>query len=65
MGLPLALLAGRVVRDQLYGVGPGDWPTIVVVAGFMTVVVAAAALVPAVQAAHIDPARVLQHEAAD
>ena len=65
IGLPLALLAGRLVRDQLYGIGPADWPTILLVAGFMTIVVVASALIPAVQATRIDPARVLQHEAAD
>ncbi len=65
IGLPLALLAGRLVHDQLYGIGPADWPTILLVAGFMTIVVVASALIPAVQATRIDPARVLQHEAAD
>jgi putative ABC transport system permease protein len=62
-GVPLAVAAGRIVRDQLYGVGPTDWPTILMVAGFMSAVAVAAALAPAVQATHIDPAVVLKHEA--
>jgi predicted permease len=61
-GVPLAIAAGRIVRDQLYGLGPADAPTLALVAGFMTVVSLAAALVPAVQAARIDPAAVLKHE---
>jgi putative ABC transport system permease protein len=63
-GLPLALAAGRVVREQLYGVGPADWPTILGVAGFMTVIAVAAAVAPAVRATRIDPVVVLRHDAA-
>ena len=62
-GVPLALAAGRILRDQLYGIAPTDWPTIVLVAGFMAAVALAAALGPAVQAMRIDPAVVLKHEA--
>ena len=32
-GVPLALAGGRVLRDQLYGIAPTDWPTILAVAG--------------------------------
>ena len=63
-GVPLALAAGRVVRDQLYGISPSDWPTILAVAGFMMVVTVAAALAPAVRATRIDPVVVLKHDAA-
>jgi putative ABC transport system permease protein len=61
-GIPLALAAGRLVREQLYGVGPTDWPTILMVVTFMTAVAVAAALAPAVRAARIEPAVVLNHE---
>ena len=61
-GVPLALLAGRLVREQLYGVGPTDWPTILMVVAFMTAVAVAAALAPALRAARIEPAVVLNHE---
>ena len=63
-GLPLALAAGRVVREQLYGIGPSDWPTIIAVAGFMTVITVVAAVAPAVRATRIDPVVVLKHDAA-
>ncbi len=62
-GVPLALAAGRMLRDQLYGIAPTDWSTIVLVAGFMAAVALAAAMWPAVQAMRIDPAVVLKHEA--
>jgi putative ABC transport system permease protein len=63
-GIPLALLAGRIVREQLYGIGPSDLPTILAVAGFMTFVTIAAAVTPAVKATRIDPVVVLRHDAA-
>jgi putative ABC transport system permease protein len=62
-GVPLALAAGRIVRDQLYGIRPSDWPTMVLVVGVMAVVALVAALAPAVQATRIDPVLVLKHEA--
>jgi putative ABC transport system permease protein len=63
-GIPLALAAGRVVREQLYGIGPSDLPTIFAVAGVMTLVTIGAALAPAVKATRIDPVVVLRHDAA-
>ena len=51
------------MRDQLYGVGPSDWPTILLVVGIMTAVALVAALAPAVRATRIDPVLVLKHEA--
>jgi predicted lysophospholipase L1 biosynthesis ABC-type transport system permease subunit len=63
-GVPLALAAGRVVREQLYGIGPSDWPTITAVAGFMTLVTIVAAVAPALKATRIDPVVVLKHDAA-
>jgi putative ABC transport system permease protein len=63
-GMPLALGAGRIVREQLYGIGPSDGPTIVGVAGFMALITAVAALGPAVRATRIDPVVVLKHDAA-
>ena len=61
-GVPLALVAGRILRDQLYGIEPTDWPTILLVGGFMAAVALAAAFAPAVRAMGIDPAVVLKHE---
>jgi predicted permease len=62
-GVPLALAAGRILRDQLYGIAPTDWSTVVLVAAFMGAVALAAAIGPAVQAMRIDPAVVLKLEA--
>jgi putative ABC transport system permease protein len=61
-GVPLALAAGRLLREQLYGIGPADWPTVMAVAGGMAAVTLAAALVPAVHAMRIDPTVALKHE---
>ena len=62
-GVPLALAGGRIVREQLYGIEPADWPTILLVLGVMGAVALAAALGPAVRATRIDPVLVLKHEA--
>ena len=64
VGVPIALAAGRVVREQLYGIGPSDWPTILGVASFMTLVTVVAAVAPALSATRIDPVVVLRHDAA-
>jgi putative ABC transport system permease protein len=61
-GGPLAVAAGRLLRQQLYGVGPTDWPTLLLVTAFMSMVSLAAAFLPAVQATRVDPASVLRHE---
>jgi putative ABC transport system permease protein len=64
-GVPLALVAGQLLRQQLVGVGPADWLTLVLVATFMATVAMAAALVPAIRATRIDPVETLRHEAAE
>ena len=63
-GVPLALAAGRASREQLYGIGPSDWPTILAVLGLMALITVVAALVPAVRATRIDPVVVLRHDTA-
>jgi putative ABC transport system permease protein len=62
LGIPLTFLAGRVVRQQLYGVGPADWVTLVSVGGSMALVAGIAALLPAIRATRIDPAAILRHD---
>ena len=62
VGIPLSIAAGRVLRQQLYGIGPADGPTLALVVAVMTAVTVAAALLPAVKAMRIDPAVVLKHE---
>ena len=61
-GVPLVFAAGRIVRQQLYGVEPADWLTLLGVGGTMSVIAAIAALLPAIRATRIDPARILRHE---
>ena len=62
LGIPLAVVAGRIVRQQLYGIGPADWVTLVGVGASMAVVATVAALLPAMRAARIDPAGILRHD---
>ena len=62
LGAPLTLAAGRIVRQQLYGVEPADWLTLVSVGCAMSAIAAIAALLPAVRATRIDPAAILRHE---
>ena len=64
-GIPLALASGRVLRDQLYGVEPVDWPTLLAVGLCMAAIGIAAAVLPSLRAARIDPAVTLRHETAD
>jgi putative ABC transport system permease protein len=61
-GVPLALGAGRIVRQQLFGVRPADWFTLLLVAAFMATVAMAAALIPAIRATRINPVETLRHE---
>jgi macrolide transport system ATP-binding/permease protein len=62
VGIPVALAAGRVLADQLYGVKSYD-PIALGVAAFVLLVCSAAAGIgPALQASSIDPARTLRSE---
>jgi putative ABC transport system permease protein len=61
-GVPLGFAAGRILRQQLYGVGPFDWPTVLMAGVFMSLVAATAAFMPAFHVARIDPASTLRHE---
>jgi predicted lysophospholipase L1 biosynthesis ABC-type transport system permease subunit len=61
-GVPLAVAAGRLLRQQLYGVQPTDWPTILLVAAFLSMVSLAAVFLPAMHATRVDPVSALRHE---
>jgi ABC-type antimicrobial peptide transport system permease subunit len=62
IGVPLALLAGRTFKSQLYGIGGQD-PRIYVVAVIVLIVSAVvAAAIPARRAASVDPTRALRGE---
>lgn len=59
-GVPLALVGGSLLREQLYGIEPTDWQTILAVGGFMAAVTLVAALIPGLRAMRIDPGAILK-----
>jgi putative ABC transport system permease protein len=61
-GVPLSIAAGKLVEQQLYGVGPADLQTLGVAVSVMAFVTVTAAFVPAVRAMRIDAVSVLKHE---
>jgi putative ABC transport system permease protein len=61
-GLVISLVATRLLKTFLFGVGPSDPTTIAVVAGGLTSVAMAACYVPARRATVVDPLIVLKSE---
>ena len=61
-GIPLALVAGRAVGSQLYGVTPYGVVSFSIAAGSLMVVTVAASLIPARKAAGVDPLVALRAE---
>ncbi len=62
LGIPAALLAGRVGASLLYDLSPTDPLTLVVTTGLLVAVAAVAGLIPARRAAAIDPLLALRAE---
>lgn len=62
MGIPAALLAGRFVASQLYGVEPVDLPAAAIAIALLLTVSAIAGFIPARRAASIDPMIALRYE---
>ena len=62
IGIPCALAGARLVRSQLYGVGPNDPSTIIGASVIFVLTVLVASLVPALRAAKIDPMEALRQE---
>jgi ABC-type antimicrobial peptide transport system permease subunit len=60
--LPLAVLGGRLISSQLYGVSCGDPLALAVAAGALAVCALIAALDPASAAASISPVTALRTE---
>jgi predicted permease len=61
-GLGCALLAGRFIASQLYGVAPSDPATICAACAVLLIVAAAACWIPARRAMRIDPMAALRFE---
>jgi putative ABC transport system permease protein len=61
-GVPAALVAARLIRAQLYGVGPADPHVFVLVSGVLSVVAGGAMALPAIRASRTDPISTLRAE---
>lgn len=59
-GVAIALLAGRFVQSQLYGVTASDPVTVIAVAVVMLLVVAGSTLIPAIRASNVSASRMLR-----
>jgi predicted permease len=62
IGLGVSLLLGGLVESLLFGVGRTDGPTLIFVALVLTGAAGVAAVIPAVRAAHVDPAVALRSD---
>ncbi len=61
-GVPAAMMLGRLVSTQLYGIQPRDPQVALWTMAILAVVSAAAGLIPAHRASRIDPILALRHE---
>jgi putative ABC transport system permease protein len=61
-GLAAALMLGRLIASQLYGISANDPLTISTVAGLLLLVALGACWIPARRAARVDPVRTLRFE---
>jgi len=59
-GVAVSMLPGKLLQQQLFGVGAFDGPTYLAAAGFLLVTAVAASVPPAWRALRIDPSRALQ-----
>jgi ABC-type antimicrobial peptide transport system permease subunit len=59
-GVGLALLAGRLLANVLFGISPADPVTLAAVAGVLAAVVAAASAGPVRRAIRVDPMQILR-----
>lgn len=62
IGIPVALLCARFVKEQLYNVAGRDWGVLAAATLLLAVSAMVAGLVPARRAASIDPAKALRTE---
>jgi len=62
LGIPLAILAGKLMKDQLFGVSPGDPVMLAVAAALLILAALLSSVVPARRAAGVDPMVALRSE---
>lgn len=62
LGIGLALALTRAAASLLYGIGPADAPTFLVVPALLVDIALAASLIPARRAASLDPLKSLRYE---
>ena len=62
VAVPLAVAAGRLLSNQLFGVSNHDPLTLLAVVGIIALVVLAAALLPVRRAAAVEPMKALRYE---
>ncbi len=62
IGLPLAWLGARLLREQVYGLSPHDPTTVAMAVAGITVVTIIAGFVPAQRASKVDPLTALRYE---
>ncbi|HTZ58588.1 MAG TPA: ABC transporter permease [Acidobacteriaceae bacterium] len=62
LGTPIAMATARLMRSQLYGLGPYDPLTMLISVGVMTTVALVASYFPAARAMRINPITALRHE---
>jgi ABC-type antimicrobial peptide transport system permease subunit len=61
-GVLCAWFIGRAIASLLFGITPGDWPSIAVAIAVLSIVAAAAAWIPARRAVRVDPLIALRSE---
>jgi predicted permease len=62
LGVPVALMSGRLASSLLYGLKPQDTATAVIATALVALVALAATAIPAWRASRIDPIVALRHE---
>ena len=62
LGIPLAILAGKLMKDQLFGVSPGDPVMLAAAAALLILAALLSSVVPARRAAGVDPMVALRSE---